>query len=50
MKIIQLTAHNINEEHICSAISDKKCKVGDDVANAMIVRGRCGDGFRVDKD
>jgi ribosomal protein S18 acetylase RimI-like enzyme len=28
MKIVQLADDNINEEHICCAISDKKCKEG----------------------
>ena len=28
MKIVKLTEKNIEDEHICCAISDKKCKDG----------------------
>lgn len=44
MKIVQLTDDNINEEHICCAISDKKCKEGYE-AKKQWLRNQFIDGY-----
>ena len=44
MKIIQLTKKNIEDEHICCAISDKKCKVGYE-AKKQWLKSRFAEGF-----
>ena len=43
-KIITLTEQNISEEHICCAISDKKCNAGYEAKKEWI-KGQFADGF-----
>lgn len=47
-KIITLTEQNILEEHICCAISDKKCKAGYDAKKDWI-KNQFADGFTFKK-
>jgi len=44
MKILQLTENNLDEEHICCAISDKKCKEGYE-AKKRWLRNQLEDGY-----